>query len=130
MVEFIITTWIRFQCAKDEWSGIKGVGWRIELKLFGLTMDQVMFKGLHVDDNLRDWWCLRIRASQSGLCCIIANFLSPSFRGWWPCIISPRCSNHVPKKLGPCYLHLYLKVFVELMHFPSQSFALQENATI
>jgi hypothetical protein len=54
MVEFIITTWIRFQCAKNEWSGIKGVGWGIELKLFGLTMDQVMFKGLHVDDNLRD----------------------------------------------------------------------------
>jgi len=54
MGEFIITTWIKSQCAKDEWSGIKGVGWGIKLKFFGLIMDKVMFKGLHLDDNLGD----------------------------------------------------------------------------
>ncbi len=34
-----------------EWN--QGCGLGNKTKLFGLTMDEVMFKGLHLDDNLR-----------------------------------------------------------------------------
>jgi hypothetical protein len=33
-------------------NGVESRG--IKLKLFGLIMDKVMFKGLHLDDNLGD----------------------------------------------------------------------------
>jgi hypothetical protein len=52
---------------------------------------------------------------------------SPFLWGWWPHIVNSHHSNHIPKQLGFCCFHLYLKIFTKPTSFPSQGLGSQKQ---